>query len=209
MISSGTAFMVKWRSTEEQQQPLAAAGVTQQREIFDAFHGRVLAFFKSRGFSEDEALELTQEVFVRVFQNMEKLRSKTALDHWILRIAANVWKNEIRYRKAGKRDAQEVSLDDPYSDGDAELARALETSPIPTPLDEALASEQLVAVRRCLDALPPRMRRCLVLHVFQGHKYQEIADLLHLSIQSVKSHIHQARQHLDECVARRLAGGGP
>jgi RNA polymerase sigma-70 factor (ECF subfamily) len=195
------------QGTEEQVE--APAEGLDHREIFEAFHGRVHGFFKSRGFAEDEALELTQETFVRVFQNMDNLRSPASLGSWILRIAANVWKNEIRYQKAGKRDAREVSLDSAETDGEEAEIAALETTDTPDPLEEVLADERLGAVKKCLEALPPRMRRCLVLHVFQERKYQEIADLLELSIQSVKSHIHQARQRLGECVDRRLAGGAP
>jgi RNA polymerase sigma-70 factor, ECF subfamily len=192
-----------------QEQTDVPAGGLDQRGIFKAFHGRVYGFFKSRGFGEEEALELTQETFVRVFQSMDDLRSPASLDSWILRIAANVWKNEIRFKRAGKRDAREVSLDSAETDGEAAEVAALETKDAPNPLEEALEAERLGALDKCLDALPPRMRRCLVLHVYQERKYQEIADLLEISIQAVKSHIHQAKQRLGECVARRLAGGTP
>jgi RNA polymerase sigma-70 factor (ECF subfamily) len=186
-----------------------AAEKAVRREIFDRYHGRVYGFFLSRHFSHDEALDLTQETLIRVFKNMGNLRSQASLDSWILRIAANVWKNEIRSRKAVKRDAQEVPLDDTAADIDAMEREVFETRDVPDPLDQTLAAERLQATGKCLDGLAPRMRRCLVLHVFQERKYQEIADLLHISIQSVKSHIYQARQQLAECVARRLAGGGP
>jgi len=199
--------MAKWKSSEEQVG--TAAAPSSRREIFDEFHGRVYGFFKSRGFPSDDAHELTQETLVRVFQNVDELRLRSSLDSWILKIAANVWKNEIRYRQAAKRSAVQVSLDDPEADREAIELAGLATQRVPSALDRVLASEHLAAVERCLDAMPPGMRRCLVLHVYQDHKYQEIADLLQLSIQSVKSHIHQARRHLCECVVHRLAGGGP
>ena len=195
------------QGTQEQAAP--PAGELDQRGIFDAFHGRVHRFFRSRGFREEEALDLTQETFVRVFQSMDELRSRASLDSWILKIAANVWKNELRSRKAGKRDAREVSLDSPETEGEEAEIAALATEDAPNPLEEALEAERLGAMAKCLEALPPRMRQCLVLHVYQERKYQDIADLLKISIQAVKSHIHQAKQKLGECVARRLAGGTP
>jgi len=196
--------MGTYRSTE----PLATpAAVMDGRGIFDAYHGRVYRFFKSRGFQEEEAEDLTQETFVRVFQNMDRLRSRASLDSWILRIAANQWKNEIRYRKTGKRDAEEVALDVLGVEDDAIERAAFDLRGVPSPLDETLLAERLGATRKCVEALSPGMRRCLELHVFQERKYQEIADLLKLSIQTVKSHIHQARQRVAACVARRLAGG--
>jgi RNA polymerase sigma-70 factor (ECF subfamily) len=206
-MSPGTSHMLKWKSAEAPVE--AAAEPASRHEIFAEYHGRVYGFFKSRGFPSDDARELTQETLVRVFQNMGDLRSRASLESWILKIAANVWKNEIRYRQAAKRSAVQVSLDDPEADREAIEIEGLTTQRVPSALDRVLASERLAAVERCLDAMPPGMRRCLVLHVFQDRKYQEIADLLQLSIQSVKSHIHQARRHLCECVVHRLAGGGP
>lgn len=207
MIVPWTPFMGTSQDTKE---PLeTSAEAMDERGIFDAYHGRVFRFFKSRRFQEDEALDLTQETFIRVFQNMDNLRSQAALEPWILRIAANLWKNELRYRKSAKRDAEVVAFDDPGVKGDAVERAALNLKDVPSQLDERLAEERLAATRACVEALPPRMRRCLDLHVFQDRKYQEIADLLKLSIQSVKSHIHQARQHVAACVARKLAGGAP
>jgi RNA polymerase sigma-70 factor, ECF subfamily len=144
---------------------------------------------------------------MRVVQNMDRLRTDTAMDAWVLRVTANVWKNAVRYRRAGKRAGQELSLE-------AELDNRLEPHEAASfgwgpgvldPLAQALSSEHLGAVAGCLDLLPPRRRECLLLHVYQERKYQEIADLLRLSIQSVKSHIHQARHHLRDCVSRKLA----
>jgi RNA polymerase sigma-70 factor (ECF subfamily) len=192
------------RSTE----PLASpAAVISGRGIFDAYHDRVLRFFKSRGFQDDEADDLTQETFFRAWQKMETLRSQAALDSWILRIAANLWKNEIRYRKTSKRDAEEVAFDDPDVQGDAIEHAALAMRDELSPLEKTLLAERLAATGKCVEVLPSKMRRCLMLYVFQERKYQEIADLLKLSIQTVKSHIHQARQRVTDCVGRRLAGG--
>ncbi|MDP9119819.1 MAG: RNA polymerase sigma factor [Acidobacteriota bacterium] len=178
------------------------------RQLFEQYHGRVHAFFRSRRFSDDEASDLTQETLVRVIQNMDALRTRTLVDAWVFRVAANIWKNELRYRQAGKRAGQELSLEAELESGRELFEPAgLGWGPPPQdPLDQALAAEHHSTVEGCLGELPPRMRRCLVLHVFQDHKYQQVADLLRLSIQSVKSHIHQARQHLRDCVDRKLGG---
>ena len=190
------------------EEQLETPAETDRREVFYRYQGRLRRFFRSRGFSEDESLDLTQESLFRVFKEMRGVRSRSSLEAWILRVAVNVWKNEIRHRRAVKRDAPEISLDE-LDPGQAESQLAsVSTRKSPSPLDEALASERLLAVKRCLRTLPPGMQRCLLLYADQNRKYQEIADLLHLSIQTVKSHIFQARQRLGDCLARRLAGGG-
>jgi RNA polymerase sigma-70 factor, ECF subfamily len=179
------------------------------REIFDRYYGRIHRFFMLQRFSHDEASDLTQETLFRVFQHMGELREHDSEEAWVIRIAANVWKNELRFRKAVKRAATEVSLDASMETGPSALeAEAVHHSPRhPDPLEQALTAEGLAAAEACIAQLPPQMRRCLELHAFQHHKYQEIADLLKLSIDSVKSHIHQARQQVRKCVARKHAGG--
>jgi RNA polymerase sigma-70 factor (ECF subfamily) len=180
-----------------------------QREIFDRYYGPVRRFFKSRGFSPEDADDLTQDTFSRVFKHMGELRSHAAVEAWILSIAANTRKNELRFRKAARRFGRNVSLDASLESApDAAEKELVDNSPpVPSQLDAALSSEKLDATNSCLDELPPRMRTCLLMHVAEDRRYQEIADLLRLSIQSVKSHIHQARQRLQECLGRKLAGG--
>ena len=179
-----------------------------QRKLFDRYHGRLQRFFLSRRFTHDEALDLTQETLLRVFQYMENIRTEASIDSWVLRVAANVWKNELRFRAAARRAGREVSLEAAYEEGrDAVEAAAIRSTARPAnALEQALAAEELDAANSCLDELPPGMRRCLVLHVHQDRKYQEIATLLRLSIDTVKSHIHSARRQLKACIGRKLAG---
>lgn len=180
-----------------------------QREIFERYCGRVRRFFELQGFSYEDARDLTQETFFRVFQHMGELRAKASLEAWILRIAANVWKNELRFRQADRRFGTDISVEASLEKApDAFEAKLVDKRPpLPGPLDVALAGERLKAAQRCLGKLPPRMRICLLKYVDENRQYQEIANDLRLSIQSVKSHIHQAREHLKECVERTLAGG--
>jgi RNA polymerase sigma-70 factor (ECF subfamily) len=179
------------------------------RETFDRCYPRLCHFFRSRGFSEDETDDLTQDTLVRVIKNMDKLRTPASIEAWILRVAANVWKNELRFRQAKKRKATELSLDAPLEGGPDLLEAAAVRNSLrpPDSLEQLLAADELAATLDCLEQLPPGMRRCLVLHVFGSRQYREISDLLKLSIESVKSHIHQARHRLEECVAKKHAGG--
>jgi RNA polymerase sigma-70 factor (ECF subfamily) len=179
-----------------------------QRQLFNRYHGRLQRFFLSRRFTPDEASDLTQEALLRVFKYMENLRTEASIDSWVLRVAANLWKNELRFRAAARRAGMEVSLEAAYEEGrDAiEAAAIRSTARQANALEQVLAAEKLDVANSCLDELPPGMRRCLLLHVHQDRKYQEIADLLRLSIDTVKSHIHSARRQLRACIERKLAG---
>lgn len=168
------------------------------RQLFNRFYRPVYHFFSNRGFASEECLDLTQETFLRVYKSMGQFRREATPKRWLLRIAANIWKNEIRRRSAEKRDAKEVSLDSDLdgqepSPVDCELAAGSRAS---EPLDEFLAKEQDQRLRRALQALPPQMRRCMLLRTDQELKYREIAALMKLSVETVKSQIYQARQRL-------------
>jgi len=179
------------------------------RKLFVRYRPDIHRFFTRQGFSGDEARALTQDVFVRVSQNIGNLRSEAAADAWLRRIAANLWKNELRRRKAVKRDVKEVSLGAEGEPGNEAVDQALAVgaAPAPNPLEQALVSEELAAARVCLEELAPKMRQCLWLHAFQDRQYREIAELLHVSIETVKSHVHEARQQVKRCMARRVAAG--
>ncbi len=167
------------------------------RRIFRRYHQPVRVFFSNRGFGSEECLDLTQETFLRVFKSMETLRREAMLESWLLRIAANVWKNELRRRSAEKRDGKETSLDSgPHGSRPAEMAGTTVDAGSLRPLDKLLVKEQAALLRQALNVLPAQMRRCVLMRVDQELKYREIAAVMQLSIETVKSQIHQARQRL-------------
>jgi RNA polymerase sigma-70 factor (ECF subfamily) len=187
---------------------LSLGATSLARDFFLDRYGYVFRFFRRKGFSETDSQELTQEVFLRVYQKIEKLRSAPAAEAWLRTVMATVWKNRLRHGDAIKRKAREVSLEDERERGNEEVERqpAIGALRPMDPLEGALVEERLAAVRGCLGELAPRMRCCLLLYACQDREYREIADLLHVSIETVKSHIYQARQRIEACVERRGTG---
>jgi RNA polymerase sigma factor (sigma-70 family) len=168
------------------------------RELYDLFRRRVFAFFAARRFSVDECAGLTQDTFIRVFLGIGRLHSAPRFATWLFEIAANVYRNELRRRGAGKRDAYEESIEDLVQSEAAGRPDALPalSSKAPDPLEDTLRRERLESLRAELDLLPPQMRRCVYLRLYQDLKYREIAVLLNISIETVKAHLHQAQKRL-------------
>jgi RNA polymerase sigma factor (sigma-70 family) len=175
------------------------------REIYHLFRRRIFSFFAARGFSSDECAELTQETFIRVFLGIGRLCSAPRFATWLFEIAANIYRNELRRRGAGKRDAFEESIEDLVQTEAAGRSDALAAlrSNAPDPLDGTLRRERLACLRAELDQLPPQMRRCVYLRLYQDLKYREIAALMSISIETVKAHLHQAQKRL------KVAFSGP
>jgi RNA polymerase sigma-70 factor, ECF subfamily len=177
------------------------AGIDYQNacaEIYRLFRRRVHGFFAAHGFSADECSDLTQETFVRVFAGIEGLHSPARFVRWLFEIAANIYRNELRRLGAAKRDAFEESIEDlaaTQANGRPDAVMAL-SSTAPSPLAGALDRERLAGLRAELDRLPPQMRRCVYLRLYQDLKYREIAALMSISIETVKAHLHQAQKRL-------------
>jgi RNA polymerase sigma-70 factor, ECF subfamily len=167
-------------------------------ELYRIYRRRVHSFFAARGFSPDECGELTQETFVRVFSGIATLQLADRFASWLFKIAGNVFRNELRHRGAAKREGFEESIEslvESQADGRADALAAL-SAKTPGPLDDALQRERLASLRAELEALPPQMRRCVYLRLYQNLKYREIAVVMRISIETVKAHLHQAQKRL-------------
>ena len=167
------------------------------RRLFERHRPRVQNFFRKKGFSQQEIADLTQDVFLRVFKSIDTFRGDSTFEWWLKEVADSVYKNELRRRGAEKRDGIEQSLDarsKPDDDSSRPLLELL--SPDSSPLAQAERQEQIARIRAALLELPPQMRQCCLLRYQEGLKYQEIAKIMKISIETVKAHLFQARKRL-------------
>jgi len=138
----------------------------------------------------DEALDLSQDVFIRVFRTIGQFRGQSALRTWIYRIAVNQARNRHRFWRRRRRSDQ-VSLDAHVeAHGDFQCGAASEP-------DRILAQKELAArLKDALDALPFDQRTVVVLREVDGLSYDEIAFSLGVAVGTVKSRLTRARQTL-------------
>ncbi|MCP4657080.1 MAG: sigma-70 family RNA polymerase sigma factor [bacterium] len=168
------------------------------RKLYELYRRPVHACFARRGFSAEECRDLTQETFLHLYQGIARFRGQSRFETWLFEITTNVWRNEIRNRSALKRDMYEVGLEDaapwePRGTSDGDLPGK---SVDPEPLEDLLAEERVRVLRDALEELPPQMRRCVQLRLDQDLKFREIAVLMQVSIDTVKSQMAQAKQRL-------------
>jgi len=166
------------------------------RKLFDLHNKKVIGFFRRRGFSEEESRDLTQEVFSRVFNAIDTFRREARFERWLFEIALNLYRNEIRRRRAEKRDALEVSIDETPEDDGNPGSRVELVSKEQSALETIVERERRSALRTAFQKLPAKMRHCCELRYLQGLKYHEIATVMKISIETVKAHLHQARKRL-------------
>lgn len=162
--------------------------------IFRRFRPRVERFLAPRVFSPEERLDLTQAIFLRIYQGLEGYRGEGSLEGWILRIAVNVYRKWRDRQPGGSHAAPEVPFEDPSEI--PEPAEAASPSAAGSPLDQAVRQERLEALREAIGELAPKQRLCMELYVYQERSVQEIAAALRISPETVKAHLFQARQRL-------------
>jgi RNA polymerase sigma-70 factor (ECF subfamily) len=172
-------------------------------KIFRRFRPGIQSFFTRKGFSVEDSRDLTQDVFLRVFNRIDTFRRESRFERWLWEIAAHVYFNEVRRRRTEKRDGQETSLDAPVRIADGR-SPGLELPALdPSPEEEFLRREQSAAFHAALRELPDQMRRCCILRYEKSMQYQEIAIVMKISIDTVKAHLHQARKRLKDLLETR------
>src|SRR6185437_10001628 len=138
----------------------------------------------------DEALDLSQEVFLRVFRTIHRFRGQSSLRTWIYRIAVNQARNRHRFWRRRHR-ADQVSLDQHIATH-GDFHGGGESTP-----DRVLAQKELAAkLQQALDHLPFDQRTAIVLREIDGLSYEEIAYSLGVAVGTVKSRLTRARKTL-------------
>jgi RNA polymerase sigma-70 factor, ECF subfamily len=141
-----------------------------------------------------DAADVVQEVFLKVFRNIDGFRADSSLKTWVYRIAVNEARNQHRWfmRHRGK----EVELD-PFAN---ERAGAQNWLPDPgrNPYEATLDHENQTLVESALSKVSPNHRAALVLREIEGLSYEEIAHFLGISLGTVKSRILRGRESLRE-----------
>jgi RNA polymerase sigma-70 factor, ECF subfamily len=139
-----------------------------------------------------EAEDLAQEVFLRVYRNRHKYSPKAKFSTWLFTIANNLAMNAIRDRKRRQTIPLEVSNSNPFGPQVPDLA---------PPPAHAVHQEELAAViRRALDDLQDNHRVAVVLNKFEDMGYAEIGEVMGLSVKAVKSLLSRARSKLRDAL---------
>ena len=172
--------------------------------LFRAHYGLVRGFFRNRGVSDEDCSDLTQETFLGAYRGYAGFRGDANPKTWLLTIAKNLWRNFLRDRSAARRSGREVGLEG-ISESDV---TGVSKSKLPSedPFEVSLTAERRRLLRFAVAGLPTQMRRCFFLYYYQERKYREIAVILGVSIDTVKSQIHQAKVKLAHSLNDELAG---
>lgn len=147
-----------------------------------------------------DACDVVQEVFLKVFRNIGSFRCESSLKTWIYRIAVNEAFNHRRW--FGRHSQREVGLDAGET-GDRSYNDTLADRG-PSPYDSAAGAETSAFIEQALARMNPAFRAAVVLRDIEEMSYEEIADVLQISLGTVKSRILRGREALRRELSARL-----
>ncbi len=160
------------------------------RMLVDAFQEKVLNTCYGFVNNKEEAEDLSQEVFIEVFRSIGKFRGDAKLSTWIYRIAVSKSLEEIRKRKRQKRAAYFKSLIG--LEGVAEVVASTNSNPH----QELEAKQRMEIMQEMIERIPKNQRIAFTLHKYEHLSYQEVADIMLLSLSAVESLMHRAKTNL-------------
>jgi RNA polymerase sigma-70 factor (ECF subfamily) len=147
-----------------------------------------------------DASDVAQEVFLKVFRNIGHFRGDSSLRTWVYRIAVNESHNRRRWLFRHRRG--ETGIEDSFDDVECREKPLMDAGE--TPFDFTVNREAQLLLEEALAEINPVFRTALVLREVEDMSYDEIADILEVSIGTVKSRIVRGREALRRNLATRL-----
>jgi RNA polymerase sigma-70 factor (ECF subfamily) len=167
-------------------------------ELVQRYRARVFGSFIKRLGDRQEAEDLTQEVFLRLYRSRHTYEPRARFATWLFHVSQNVARNALRSRR--RRPA--LRLETITSPADPGAAEALLTDRGDEPSRPMERSELAGVVRAAVSSLARRQRAAVELHQFHDRTYAEVAALLDMSPKAAKSLLYRARNELREALGR-------
>jgi RNA polymerase sigma-70 factor, ECF subfamily len=161
-------------------------------ELVDKYEKKLYNLILRHVGDPEEAADLTQDTFVNAFRGFSTFRGESKILTWLCQIALNQCKNRFRQRDR-RRDWEGPSLDAPIAGGPDEN-RLLEIPDWTQSPERALETKELQGqVLAAINSLAPEYRTVIVLCDLQNRSYADIAQIVGLSLETVKTRIHRGR----------------
>ena len=152
--------------------------------LFNRYRDSIHQYYVQRVSGNEDIDDLLQEIFIKVFINMERYDPKYTFGQWIYAIARNTFIDYVRKRR------DNISIDFLPSSVSVPPATAL------SPEENIIGMQQRAQIEHYLQKLTPQYRRLIELRFFKDYSYEEIATELAIPMGTVKTQIHRARTQL-------------
>lgn len=160
-------------------------------QIYEEFHPKILHYL-SRLTGQQEAEDIVQEVFEKASRGLKNFKGESKLSTWLYRIATNTAIDRMR-SSSFRRLSEHTSLDEDTETED----RNVWSGHTKTHIDQTVIRKEMgECIREFIDRLPSDYKTVILLSELEGFKNKEIADILEISLDTVKIRLHRARARL-------------
>lgn len=160
-------------------------------QLMTKYYTRILNFIYRYVGRREVAEDLTQEVFIRVYNSAHRYRAAAKVQTWLYVIAKNISLNELRRTKRPT-----YSLDAPLDTGEGEVGTQMQDERAQAPDEAALRKERADHVQAAIQALPENQRMAVLLRRYEQMSYEDIAAAMKTTPKAVKSLLNRAKENL-------------
>ncbi len=161
-------------------------------QLLVRYHSRVFRLALSILHNSQDAEEVIQEVFLKVFQKLDSFKGESSFSSWLYRVAINTTFMKLRE----KRGAETLPLEEMERKIDEETGKGGVSDWARRPDDELLSEEATQIITEAMEKLPDEFKMVVILRDLDGLSTEEVGKLLGLSPAAVKSRLHRARLFL-------------
>lgn len=163
-------------------------------QLFNRHRKRVFNLVYRMMGNEEDAFDLTQEIFVRVYTKIHDFGFKSAFSTWLYRLALNMCTDELRKR------ARDMST--PVEPDSPTISQQVYNT---NPEKQLMAKEYEKQIWKAINSLKEKDRSMIILRDLEGLSYEEIAKVLDCSVGRVKSRLHEARKKLKSILENKTS----
>ncbi len=165
-----------------------------QESIYKMFYGKMMAICRRYTKNSDQAKDILQDGFIKVFKNIDKFNFEGSFEGWVRRIIVNT---AIDFTRKAKNDYLLMNENQSIDDFDEDLLDEDDEEPYENPL-------KVGDVIEGMNKLSKAYRTVFNLYVFDNYTHQEIADALNISVGTSKSNLAKARANLKKILTKEL-----
>jgi RNA polymerase sigma-70 factor, ECF subfamily len=173
------------------------------RALVERYQGRVYSLAFGMLHERQDALDITQEVFIKVHRYLENFQGSASFYTWLYRITYNLCIDHLR--RSGRM--QTVDYDDRIQREPTEEIAEIHPSLVGGNPGKVLSRKELAGkIQEAIDELPPYHRGVIIMREIEGMSYKEMAEAMKVSKGTIMSRLHHARQKLQRALAPYLEG---
>lgn len=158
--------------------------------LVEKYKGRLFHLAYRMLGNRQEAEDVVQETFMRMYEHLERFNPSLKFSTWIYRIATNLCIDRLRRRR------HMFSLDAETVEGEGLDGYSMLQSDEPSAEQRIIVSERKQVILRAMDSLPPKYKSAMALRYYHDLSLQEISEILHIPVATVKTRIHRGREYL-------------